>query len=78
MMAIGQLIQSFRLKWLGRIVDETDSYWKDTANLYFVPIWGSETTFELFRRIIYDRTIFCWENPKHLPRTSKNLVLIQI
>ena len=35
MIDLGKLIQSFRLKWMGRIIDETDGYWKDMAMLQF-------------------------------------------
>ena len=40
MIDIEKLIQSFRLKWLGRITDETDGYWKDMAILYFEQFGG--------------------------------------
>ena len=40
MIDIEKLIQSFRLKWMGRIIDETDGYWKDMAMLYFEQFGG--------------------------------------
>ena len=40
MIDTGKFIQSFRLKWLGRILDETDGYWKNMAMFYFEQFAG--------------------------------------
>ena len=40
MIDVGKLIHSFRLRWLGKILDETDGNWKDMANLYFELLGG--------------------------------------
>ena len=40
MIDIQNLIYSFRLKWLSRILDESDCYWKDFANIYFEQLGG--------------------------------------
>ena len=49
MIDLEKLIQSFRLKWLGRILDETNAYCMERhSNVTFRTTWGIEITFELF------------------------------
>ena len=40
MIDLHKLIHSLRIKWLGRILDDTEGCWKDFANMYFEPLGG--------------------------------------
>ena len=40
MMNVETQIMSFRLRWLGRISDESDNMWKKMANFWFDQIGG--------------------------------------
>jgi len=40
MIDLEKLIISFRLKWLGKIVDSSEGYWKEMSNVYFQSLGG--------------------------------------